>query len=82
MGVFRGTHRGLGVAGCPSEQIFLCQSILQGGVECKIGVWIVGLQRETPLLAMDVAFDVQLVDLGNAEQEVIRAGEVFGGEGD
>ncbi len=80
MGVFRGTHRGLGVAGCPSEQILLCQSILQGGVECKIGVWIVGLQGEMPLLAM--AFVVQLVDLENAEQEVSRAGEVFGGEGD
>ncbi len=40
------------------------------------------LDRRTTLLAMDIALDVQLIDRGNAEQEVSRAGEVFGGEGE
>jgi hypothetical protein len=55
---------------------------LQGGVESEVSVWIEGLQREAPLLAMYIPLNVQLVDLRNAEQEVSRAREVFGGEGD
>jgi curli biogenesis system outer membrane secretion channel CsgG len=55
---------------------------LQGGIEGEISVGIVGLQRKTTLFAMNIALDVQIVDLRYAEQEVGRAGEVFGGERD
>ncbi len=78
MGVFGGTHRGLWVACCPSKQILLRHSVLQGSVECEVSVWIIGLQWKTTLLAMDIALDVELIYLGNAEQEVSRAWEVFG----
>jgi hypothetical protein len=52
---------------CPSQKVLFSQAALEGGIEREIGIGVVGLQGQATLLAMNVAFDVQVVDLGNAK---------------
>jgi hypothetical protein len=74
--VFHASNFGLWVAVGPSLKVFLRQAMLQSDIKSEVGAFIVGLEREASLFAMDIAFDVQVFDLGNAKQQVCRGGEV------
>jgi hypothetical protein len=44
--------------------------MLKSHVERKVGLFVVGLEGKASLFAMDVAFDVQFIELWHAEQQV------------
>ncbi len=58
---------GFRVAIGPSLKILFCQAMLKSYIESKVGLRVVGLEGKAALFAMDVAFDVQVVELGHAE---------------
>jgi hypothetical protein len=66
--IFHASNFGLWVTFSPSLKILFCQAMLQSDVKSEIGAFIVLLEREAPLLAMDITFDVQVIDLRHAEQ--------------
>jgi hypothetical protein len=79
--IFHASHLGLWVAFSPSLKVFLRQAMLQSDIKSEVGAGIVGLEGEASLFAMDIALDVQVIDLGNAKQQVRRGGEVIVGSG-
>jgi hypothetical protein len=58
---------GFRVAIGPSLKILFRQAMLKGYVKGKVGLRVVGLEGKAALFAMDVAFNVQVIELGHAE---------------
>ncbi len=68
------TNGSCGISFSPSKEVLLGEVTLQGGIECEVRVWIVRLEGEAALLAVNVALDIQFVNSGHTKQKVCGGG--------